>query len=1139
MLLACHMPEVLPPKELVSHSASKVTGRMALLLFACFPNGHGSGVAKQAIAEGLLKAFAGAVGVQGEGSELDRVSNNSRQITEQIPALWLPSSTVAPTQADPSGCTQSLKAAVTLDSNFVLGNAQVHGAFPVVYCSDGFCELTGFSRAEVMQRGCACSFLYGPDTSELVRAQIRKALDERKEFKGELILYRKSGVPFWCLLDVVPIKNEKGEVALFLVSHKDITETKSRASSENWKEGGGQRRYGRAGSKGFNANRRRSRAVLYHLSGHLQKQGQGKRKLHKSVFGEKPALPEYKVAVARKSPFILLHYGTFKAGWDGLILLATLYVAVTVPYSVCFTGAKDEGLPEAARAPPNVCDLSVEILFILDIVLNFRTTFVSKSGQVVFDPCAIFLHYLTRWFVLDLLAALPFDLLYAFHVNVYFGAHLLKTVRLLRLLRLLPNLDRYSQYSAVVLTLLMTVFALLAHWVACAWYFIGQREVESNPSQLPGIGWLQELARRLETPYYLVERNSTGEDHATNRTGPPLNSSAWELLGGPSLRSSYITSLYFALSSLTSVGFGNVSANTDSEKIFSICTMLVGALMHAVVFGNVTAIIQRMYARRFLYHSRTRDLRDYIRIHRIPSPLKQRMLEYFQATWSANNGIDTRELLQSLPEELRADIALHLHKDLLQLPLFEGASRGCRRSLSLGVHTSFCTPGEYLIRQGDALQALYLVCSGSMEVLKNGTVLAILGKGDLIGCHISSREQVVQANADVRGLTYCDLQCLRLPSLLASLDLYPEFANKFHRELPCELSYNLGGGSSFPASSPAMSGREPTTLLSVVGKGVADTPFLPHRRTPFSPPEVAEDLSGPLCPSTFGSHNHQLPRSGFPRHPPSDTALRPSALHLHNTPCSGPPDLSPRVVDGIEDGFGSDKPIFSFRVGPTGPDYTSPSPGTDSGLLTIPPELTGADTIEKLRQAVAELSGQVQQMREGLQSLRQAVQLFLLSQGPSQPRAELLSHSPFPRADVPPTPLLSPLRVDTGLSATFCSHSAPCPNGACGRVQWMWSPPAGQSSPWPGTFWTLGPGKDTEEGAASLANHGPKDQGSHTQREDSPPHCPTDTVCPTETKASRTPACDAVGFEMVLIGMGDHPATDSASCGPEEDGTGL
>lgn len=65
-------------------------------------------------------------------------------------------------------------------------------------------------------------------------------------------------------------------------------------------------------------------------------------------------------------------------------------------------------------------------------------------------------------------------------------------------------------------------------------------------------GWLHELGKRLETPY----ANST--------------------LGGPSVRSSYIAALYFTLSSLTSVGFGNVCANTDAEKIFSICTMLIG-----------------------------------------------------------------------------------------------------------------------------------------------------------------------------------------------------------------------------------------------------------------------------------------------------------------------------------------------------------------------------------------------------------------------------------------------------------------------------------------------------------------------------------------------------------------------------------
>lgn len=162
------------------------------------------------------------------------------------------------------------------------------------------------------------------------------------------------------------------------------------------------------------------------------------------MFGDPPALPEYKVADVKKSKFILLHYSTFKAGWDWLILLATFYVAVTVPYNVCFIGDDDD-----LTRSTTVSDIAVEILFIIgglqlcrnmhllcnsllfqqpkllfllflctDIVFNFRTTYVSKSGQVIFDARQICIHYLTTWFIIDLVAALPFDLLYAFKVSV-------------------------------------------------------------------------------------------------------------------------------------------------------------------------------------------------------------------------------------------------------------------------------------------------------------------------------------------------------------------------------------------------------------------------------------------------------------------------------------------------------------------------------------------------------------------------------------------------------------------------------------------------------------------------------------------------------------------------------------------------
>ncbi|NWR42895.1 KCNH8 protein, partial [Regulus satrapa] len=588
------------------------------------------------------------------------------------------------------------------------------------------------------------------------------------------------------------------------------------------------------------------------------------------------------------------------------------------------------------------------ILFILcqaDIILNFRTTYVSKSGQVIFEARSICIHYVTTWFIIDLIAALPFDVLYAFNVTVVSLVHLLKTVRLLRLLRLLQKLDRYSQHSTIVLTLLMSMFALLAHWMACIWYVIGKREMEQNNPLTWDIGWLHELGKRIESPYY---ENNT--------------------LGGPSIRSAYIAALYFTLSSLTSVGFGNVSANTDAEKIFSICTMLIGALMHALVFGNVTAIIQRMYSRWSLYHTRTKDLKDFIRVHHLPQQLKQRMLEYFQTTWSVNNGIDSNELLKDFPDELRSDITMHLNKEILQLSLFECASRGCLRSLSLHIKTSFCAPGEYLLRQGDALQAIYFVCSGSMEVLKDSTVLAILGKGDLIGANLSIRDQVIKTNADVKALTYCDLQCIILKGLFEVLDLYPEYAHKFVEDIQHDLTYNLREGHESDVSifKGLCSYSNLSDISHTLLKGNGNIKKrLPSIVEDEDEEEEAEEENGTLSPidtrstnssqqkKTASSKSHlgrnlkQLASGTVPFHSPiracssnPSRAKHETELHYYSRrkdknlklylsalTTSGPPDMSPRIVDGIEDGnhneesqnfdFSSDQLRQEARLSPT------------------------------------------------------------------------------------------------------------------------------------------------------------------------------------------------------------------------------
>ncbi|KAL2078247.1 hypothetical protein ACEWY4_025932 [Coilia grayii] len=669
---------------------------------------------------------------------------------------------------------------------------------------------------------------------------------------------------------------------------------------------------------------------------------------------EKPSLPEYKVATVQKSRFILLHYSISKALWDWMILLATFYVAVTVPYNVCFTAYHDL---ETASRSTIVSDIAVEMLFILDIILNFRTTYVSQSGQVVYDSRSICIHYAATWFFVDLVAALPFDLLYAFNITVTSLVHLLKTVRLLRLLRLLQKLDRYSQYSAMVLTLLMSMFALLAHWMACIWYVIGRKEMESHDPEIWDIGWLHELGKRLETPYV----NST--------------------LGGPSVRSAYIASLYFTLSSLTSVGFGNVCANTDAEKIFSICTMLIGALMHAVVFGNVTAIIQRMYSRRSQYHTRMKDLKDFIRVHGLPQQLKQRMLEYFQTTWSVNNGIDANELLHDFPDELRADIAMHLNKDILQLPVFKGASRGCLRSLSLHIKTTFCAPGEYLIRQGDALHADYFVCSGSLEVLKDGMVLAILGKGDLIGSDLPCQDHVIKTNADVKALTYCDMQYINVRALREVLELYPEYASTFTSDIHHNLTYNLREGSE------AEMRLDDSKIPSIVetSEDTSDDFFRlspsSHSRKNLLLPSLGSPVRRTSLTNLLGDELRQfnaMRRAGrsptpSPKPPPNGTmplssssrAGLPSTMttagegagpgaYANQPICSsplsavvGPPDLSPRVVDGVED----NSRTFHFNVEQHGAKASS-TKAHDSAQVNA----TLLQETEEVRQSISQLN---------------------------------------------------------------------------------------------------------------------------------------------------------------------------------------
>ncbi|XP_049289611.1 potassium voltage-gated channel subfamily H member 6 isoform X7 [Anopheles funestus] len=834
----------------------------------------------------------------------------------------------------------------THNRSFLVANAQPESCH-IIFCSDGFCKMTGFTRAEVMQRSACTDFLQGQMTSVGVMESIREALRKGEEKHFEILYYRKDGSKFLCSEVIAPIRSEVDDISLFIINFEDLSNPtnpepieqvklskfdKARASFRQsfrighialrdrglrlagyltppsdatqdedeiiapkhpiespankntvlkveaniWapmstpaltrtKEldclphdidtlsGPGEivitapdttqnmrveskeqsskdmkpefvqtksldfesqlkrpvnhnarlyfpyvssesdlQRYKAVPVKQAAAQDARTSSSLSNVpSDSLKAKDNGSGKYFQGTrqtinMGEKVAqvlslgadvLPEYKLQSPRVHKWTILHYSPFKAVWDWIILLLVMYTAIFTPYVAAFLLSEPDYNQRKNRKyaddPIVIIDLIVDVTFVVDILINFRTTFVNGQDEVVSHPGRIAVHYLSGWFLIDLVAAIPFDLLLVGSDTDELGLDkdetttligLLKTARLLRLVRVARKIDRYSEYGAAVLVLLMATFALIAHWLACIWYAIGNAE---RPLLKAKIGWLDALAQDTQEYYF------------PNNTG-----------GGPSVKSRYVTALYFTFTSLTSVGFGNVAPNTDAEKIFTICVMLVGSLMYASIFGNVSAIIQRLYSGTARYHTQMLRVREFIRFHQIPNPLRQRLEEYFQHAWTYTNGIDMNSVLKGFPECLQADICLHLNRNLLNnCSAFEAASPGCLRALSLKFKTTHAPPGDILVHKGDVLTYLYFIARGSIEILKDDVVMAILGKDDIFGENPCIHSTLGKSNSNVKALTYCDLHKIHRDDLLDVLDLFPEFYDSFVNSL--EITYNM------------------------------------------------------------------------------------------------------------------------------------------------------------------------------------------------------------------------------------------------------------------------------------------------------------------------------------------------------------
>ncbi|KAL5228731.1 hypothetical protein ABZP36_016996, partial [Zizania latifolia] len=90
---------------------------------------------------------------------------------------------------------------------------------PIIYASDAFLSLTGYSREEIL--GCNCRFLNGPGTSPEVLEEINQHICSEQACTVHLLNYRKDGSSFRDLLHISPIRNASGKVAFLVWVHLD------------------------------------------------------------------------------------------------------------------------------------------------------------------------------------------------------------------------------------------------------------------------------------------------------------------------------------------------------------------------------------------------------------------------------------------------------------------------------------------------------------------------------------------------------------------------------------------------------------------------------------------------------------------------------------------------------------------------------------------------------------------------------------------------------------------------------------------------------------------------------------------------------------------------------------------------------
>ncbi|KAG5534358.1 hypothetical protein RHGRI_022475 [Rhododendron griersonianum] len=425
--------------------------------------------------------------------------------------------------------------------------------------------------------------------------------------------------------------------------------------------------------------------------------------------------------------------------WTHFILVWAIYSSFFTPLEFGFF----RGLPNQLF----ILDVVGQVAFLVDIILQFFLAYRdTQTYKIVHKHTPIALRYLKSSFVIDFLGCLPWDVIYKACGRKEELRYLL-WIRLSRVRKVTEFFQKMEKdirinYLFTRIIKLIAVELYCTHTAACIFYYLAT----TLPAEQEGYTWIGSL--------------QLGDYRFTHFRDIDL----W---------TRYITSLYFAVVTMATVGYGDVHAVNLREMIFIMIFVSFDMILGAYLVGNMTALIVKG-SKTVRFRDKMTDLTKYMNRNRLGRDIRNQIKGHVRLQYESS--YTEASILQDIPISIRAKISQTLYKPYIEnVPLFEGCSSEFINQIVIRVHEEFFLPGEVIMEQGNVVDQLYFVCHGNLEEVSIGAdgleeTVSNLERNSLFG-EISILCNIPQPYT-VRVCELCRLLRLDKQSFSNILDIY-------------------------------------------------------------------------------------------------------------------------------------------------------------------------------------------------------------------------------------------------------------------------------------------------------------------------------------------------------------------------------